>query len=157
MSRGKKVVELKRTIADIEMGTKGFPGSCANAQCGLRLAEKAFGHPVYALSFADNYCYAVDKLNKHGELAHCLQYVHDQREWQDKFDQSSKRKLIASMIAAGETEITVTLRPPPPYKKKKSNSGPSGPHYPPEDNRGQTIPHGEIARMKRSFGTPASI
>lgn len=143
-------VLMKRKLADVLAGEEGFAIVCANAQCALREGASAFPHPVYLAEFTDNRAYLCDSLNKFGVPETCVQYQHNQGEFQKQFDSLGKQQL--AKMSGVETEVR--LYPPqksaPPEKRRNPDtvtSGTSGGER--ERKRRTNLGKGAVARARR--------
>jgi hypothetical protein len=89
-----------RSRADVQHGIQGECATCANAISSVRngLCELA--------QFTDSRAYLVDKLDKNGTPVSCLVGVHDQGDFQRKFDKNKK-----ALLRADECEGIVKIKP----------------------------------------------
>lgn len=72
----KKEVRLQRTLTDVLTATPGSDTDCMNSQCiRAQRNQRAFPHPVFAVSTIKSRVYVVDKLTKDGlAFAHAIRY-----------------------------------------------------------------------------------
>lgn len=127
-SNAKSTVTLDRKLGDLLAGDEGLAITCANAQCALRLAEKAFPHPVYLAEFTDKRAYIVDRLSPQGVPSHCVVYHHEQGNFQKEYDTKGKNRL------AKMSGVEKTFRLIPPFFTAAPGHGTS----PDRDHSGST-------------------
>lgn len=95
-----KELVFYRSKADVEHGIQGECATCANAISSVRngLCELA--------QFTDSRAYLVDKLDKNGTPVSCVVGVHDQGEFQRKFDKNKK-----ALLRSEDCEGIVKIKP----------------------------------------------
>lgn len=96
----KRELSFHRSREDVEHGVQGECATCANAVGSVRagLAKLA--------QFTDSRAYLVDKFNARGVPTECYVGVHEQGEFQRKFDKNKK-----ALLKADECEGIVKIRP----------------------------------------------
>lgn len=84
-------VTIERTVVDILKAKPGDDQNCMNSMCiKAQRNQRAFPHPVYAVSTIKTRVYIVDALTASGEFAHAVRYelgfrdqrlIHDHDAW----------------------------------------------------------------------------
>ena len=90
----RRKISFYRSRDDVEHGIQGECATCANAVAASRngLAD--------LVQFTDSRAYLVDRFDKRGVPTECTVAIHDQSEFQKKFD-TNKRALLKSAMCEG--------------------------------------------------------